>query len=69
MFSQLTKKHVVVLPEQPVYSVDNADGMPLYSMDDAHHGGAMGAIWRVSAELGSRANDKELHHIRARALK
>ena len=42
MFTQLTQKHVVVLPNKPVYSVDHADTMSLYSMEDAHQEGGMG---------------------------
>lgn len=42
MFTQFTNKDVVVLPHQPVYSVDHADGMPFYSMDDDYHVGTWG---------------------------
>jgi len=42
MFTQLTTKRVVVLPDKPVYSVDHADKISLYSMEDAHQEGAMG---------------------------
>ncbi|MGL6229932.1 hypothetical protein ACSZMQ_01630 [Aeromonas rivipollensis] len=42
MFNQLTQKHVVVLPNKPIYSVDHADKMSLYSMEDARQEGAMG---------------------------
>ena len=42
MFTQLTQKHVVVLPDKFVYSVDHADKMSLYSMEDARQEGAMG---------------------------
>ena len=67
MFTLVFPKHIVVTPYPVAFPVDNADNVPLDSMEGAHHAGTMGTIRRVSSGRDPESNIEDMHHIRANA--